>query len=136
MKSFDKFQYGRTNLHEIKIGEPTGVKAQTAGNNPGLRKTAETGRQLDPRRALPSAPEKPLSPNVSKGESTGPQRQQRAKASGQKAGPAPTGIARVMQRNKKKLKDKASSEGGRATGRALAGAATVSYTHLRAHETS
>ena len=129
MKSFDKFQYGRTNLHEIKIGEPTGVKAQTAGNNPGLRKTAETGRQLDPRRALPSAPEKPLSPNVSKGESTGPQRQQRAKASGQKAGPAPTGIARVMARNKKKLKDKASSEGGRAAGRALAGAAKALFNY-------
>ena len=60
MKSFDKFQHERTDLLEVKIFKKmssTGV-SPNAGNNPGLRKTAETGRQLDPRRALPSSPTK------------------------------------------------------------------------------
>ena len=124
MKSFDKFQYERTDLLEVKIFKKmssTGV-SPNAGNNPGLRKTAETGRQLDPRRALPSSPTKPLSPNVRSGESTGPQRQQRAKAMGQKAGPAPKGIARVMDRTKKKIQTASNTETGRKVGRALQGA--------------
>tara|TARA_Y100000991_G_scaffold214586_1_gene202698 strand:+ start:34 stop:1914 length:1881 start_codon:yes stop_codon:yes gene_type:complete len=124
MKSFDKFQHERTDLLEVKIFKKmssTGV-SPNAGNNPGLRKTAETGRQLDPRRALPSSPTKPLSPNVRSGESTGPQRQQRAKAMGQKAGPAPRGIARVMDRTKKKIQTASNTETGRKVGRALQGA--------------
>ena len=118
MKSFDKFQHGRTGLHEVKIFKKmssTGVKfpslTQNAGNNPGLRKTVETGRQLDPRRALPSS-----------SQSTGPQRQQRAKAMGQKAGPKPKGIASVIDRTKKKIQRSSNTETGRKVGRALQGA--------------
>ena len=122
MKSFDKFQHGRTGLHEVKIFKKmssTGV-SPNAGNNPGLRKTLETGRQLDPKRALPSSPTKPLNPSA--GESTGPQRQQRAKAMGQKAGPKPKGIASVIDRTKKKIQRSSSTETGRKVGRALQGA--------------
>jgi hypothetical protein len=78
MKSFDKFQHGRTGLHEMKIFKKmssTGVK-QSAVNNPALKKTLDADvRNPTNQKALPSS-----------SQSTGPQRQQRAKAMGQKAG--------------------------------------------------
>ena len=122
MKSFVKFKYDRKDLHESPfVGGNTGQAAQTAANNAGLRKTLNRSRSLDPKRSLPMSPKKPLAPNVSGGESVGPQMRQRAKASGQKAGPAPTGIAAVMNRTKKKLQKQSNTETGRKVGRALQG---------------
>ena len=122
MKSFVKFKYDRKDLHESPfVGGKTGQAAQTAANNPGLRNTLNQQKALDPKKSLPMSPKKPLAPNVSGGESVGPQMRQRAKASGQKAGPAPTGIAAVMNRTKKKLQRQSNTETGRKVGRGLQG---------------
>ena len=144
MKSFDKFQHERTDLHELKIGErmssvganlksrnnltqrTTGITADTYRKNPGLkRQRIEQEKQAannpkpktvnSQRRVSDTAPANPNAGSSIVKSPTATKGSNIPKRTN-------TGIKSVMDRTKTKLQKSANTETGRKVGRALQGA--------------